>query len=159
MRDHTWTRAAGVVVALVMGAMSIGCSASDRHVSLEIRIVQGTPADDLTKMTMIVWGGQRTYYARDEVLLTEEDVVAASVVMQDNGAPAMRLTLNKEGQEKLLRITQKNVGSKLGVIIDGRLQCASTIDAPVNTGVVLVTGHMLEQGARRCSRALMRDAG
>ena len=158
MRDHTWARTAGVVAALIAGVLCIGCSADDPNVSLEIRIVQGTPADHLTKMTMVVWGGQWTYYARDEVLLTEEDVITAIVVTQDNGAPAMRLTLSKEGQEKLLRVTQNNVGSKLGVIINGRLQCASRIDAPVDTGIVMVTGHMLKHGAKRCSRALARGA-
>jgi preprotein translocase subunit SecD len=125
---------------------------------MEIRIVHGTPADDLTKMTMTVWGGQRTYYARDEVLLSEGDVITAIVVTQDNGSPAIRLTLSKEGQEKLLRVTRNNTGSRLGVIINGRLQCASPIDAAIDTGIVMVTGHMLERGAKRCSRALTRGA-
>ena len=156
MRDHTWTQTAGVVFALIMGVLCIGCSGDDPNISLEIRIVQGTPADDLTEMNMIVWGGQRTFYARDEVLLTEEDVISAIVVTQDNCAPAMRLTLSKEGQEKLLRVTQNRVGSKLGIIINGQLQCASRIDAPIDTGIVMVTGHMLAHGAKRCSRALTR---
>ena len=107
-------------------------------------------------MTMTVWGGQWTYYAHDEVLLTEEDVITAMVVKQDNGATALRLTLSKHAQEKLLRVTRTNVGKKLGVIINGRLQCASRIEAPVDTGIVMVTGHMLEHGAKRCSRALTR---
>ncbi|NIO28579.1 MAG: hypothetical protein GTO29_08500 [Candidatus Latescibacteria bacterium] len=156
MRHHTWSRAAGVVAALIAGVLCIGCSADDPNVSLEIRIVQATPADHLTKMTMIVWGGQRTYYAHDEVLLTEEDVATATVVRQVNGAPAIKLFLNREGQEKLLHVTQNNVGSKLGIIIDERLQCVSQIDAPVELGIVMVTGHMLKHGAKRCCRALTR---
>ena len=158
MRDHTTTRTVGVVLALVAGVLIIGCSEDDPDISLEIRIVQGIPADHLTRMTMTVWGGQRTYYVHDEVLLTEEDIITAIVVKQDNGAPAVRLTLSPEGQEKLLRVTRKNVGSKLGVIVDGRLQSVSQIDQPVDTGIVMVTGHMLEHGARRYSRALTRDA-
>lgn len=158
MRDHSWARTAGVFVALIAGVLCVGCGADDPNVSLEIRIVQHTPAAHSTKMSMTVWGGERTYYARDEVLLTEEDVIAAMVVTQDNGAPAMKLTLSKEGQEKLLRVTQNNVGNKLGVIINGRLQCTSQIEAPIGTGMVMVTGHMLEYGAKRCSRALTRGA-
>jgi preprotein translocase subunit SecD len=107
-------------------------------------------------MTMTVWNGQRTYYVHNEVLLTEEDVAGALVVKQDNGAPAMWLALSKEGQEKLLRVTQQNVGNRLGVIVNGRLQCASPIYAPFDKGVVMVTGHMLERAAKRCSRALTR---
>lgn len=158
MRDNTWTRTAGVVAALTAGVLCIGCSADDSNVSLEIRIVQASPADHLAEMNMIVWGGQRTYYVHDEVLLTEEDVIAATVVTQDNLAPAVKLTLSPEGQEKLRRVAQDNMGSKLGVIVDGRLQCTLQIGAPANTGIVMVTGHILSYGAKRCSRALTREA-
>ena len=158
MRDHTRTLAVGVVAAFIAGALCVGCSADDPNVSLEIRIVHDAPAANLTKMTMTVWGGQRTFYARNEALLTEEDVTAATVVTQDNGAPAIRLIFSEAGREKLLHLTQHNVGSRLGVVINGRLQCASPIDAPVRTGMLMVTGHMLERGAKRCSRALTRGA-
>lgn len=156
MRDHTWTRTAGVVAALAALVLSFGCSADDPDVSLEVRIVQGIPADNLTEMSTTVWGGQRTYYVHHEVLLTEEDVIMADVVRRDNGAPAVKLTLTEEGQRKLLQVTQNNIGRKLGIIVNGRLQSVSPIEAPVDTGTVLVTGHMLEGGAERCSRALTR---
>lgn len=158
MERHTRTLTVGVVIALMAGALCVGCSADDPDLSLELRIVQYAPSDDLTKMSMVVWGGERTYYAHDEVLLTEKDVLDAEVVKQDNGAPAVRLVLTEEGREKLLRVTQRNVGSRLGVVIDGRLQCAPPIEAPVRTGMVTVTGHMLESDAKRCSRALTHTA-
>lgn len=158
MRDHTRTRAAGVVALLIAGTMCLGCSADDSNVSLEIRIVQEAPADHLKKMTMIVWGGQKTYYVHDEVLLSEDDVAVATVVKQSDGAPAMRIVLNDNGQQKLLRVTKDNVGYRLGVVIDGRLQCAPPIEEPIENGIVMVTGHMLERAAQRCSRALTRGA-
>jgi preprotein translocase subunit SecD len=136
----------------------MGCSTNDPAVSLEIRIVQDTPADNLTKMTMSVWNGQRTYYVHNEVLLTEKDVTGANVVKKDNGAPTIWLALSKEGQEKLDRITRRNVGKRLGVVINGRLQCASPIYGPIDRGVVVVTGLMLERSAEKCSRALTRGA-
>jgi preprotein translocase subunit SecD len=158
VRDHTRARSAGVFAVMMAVALCVGCSTHDTNVSLEIRIVQDTPADDLTKMTMNVWGGQKTYYAHNEILVTEEEVLAATVVKQDNGAPAMCLALTREGQEKLSRVTQHNVGRRLGIIINGRLQCAAPIEEPVDTGVVMVTGLMLERAAKRCSRALTRGA-
>lgn len=156
MRDHTRARAAGVVSALIAGALCVGCSADDPSVSLEMRIVQDTAAESLTEMAMIVWGGHETYYAHNQVLLTEEDVKAARVVRQ-NGAPAMELTLTGEGREKLRHVTRQNVGSRLGIIIDGRLQCASLIDAPIENGTVTVAGYMLERAAMRVSRALTQS--
>ncbi|MGD8413609.1 MAG: hypothetical protein PVF33_05225 [Candidatus Latescibacterota bacterium] len=158
MRNHTRTRAAGVVAVLAVAALCLGCSTEAPTVSLEIRIVQDTPADNLTKMTMSVWNGEKTYYVQKEVLLTEEDVTGARVVKQDNGAPTIWLALSGKGQEKLDRITRRNVGKRLGVIINGRLQCASPIYGPIDRGVVVVTGLMLERSAEKCSRALTRGA-
>jgi preprotein translocase subunit SecD len=157
VRDNNRTRTAGVIAVLLVLALGTGCSTGDPDITLEVRIVQGTRADNLTRMSMTVWGGRWTYYAHDEVLLTEEDVVDAVVVKQHNGAPAMRLILSRTGQEKLHHATRNNVGNKLGVIINGRLQSVSSIEKPVDTGIVVVAGHMLEHGAERCSRALTRD--
>jgi len=156
MRRHTRAGATAVVVAFAVGALCAGCGGEDRSVSLEMRFVELTAADSLTEMTMKIWGGQRTYYAHGEILLTERDVAAAAVVKRD-GKPAIELVLMDEGRQKLLDLTRENVGRTLGVIVDGRLQCASVIQTPVGTGVVLVTGYMLEHGAQRFSRALNRQ--
>jgi preprotein translocase subunit SecD len=141
---------------LVAGVLFVGCSADDKSVSLELRIVEWTPSDDLTEMTMKVWGGQKTYYAHSEVLLTEADVTSAAVVEQ-NGAPSIELVFDGEAREKLARVTRHYVGHRLGIIIDGELQCAPHIEEPIESGVVIVTGHMLEPTARRFSRSLTRQ--
>jgi len=153
VRDNTRTRSAGVVAALLAGALCVGCSTDDGTVSLEMRIVQETPADSLTEITMTIWNGQKTYYAHSQVLLTEGDVTSAMAV-KENGAPAMKLIFTGEARAKLFRVTRQNVGRRLGIIIDGKLQCAPLIDAPIATGIVKVTGHMLEPAAKRYSRAL-----
>ena len=105
---------------------------------------------------MKVWGGHKTYFAHHRVLLTERDVSTATVVTR-NGAPAIELVFAGDAREELLRLTRNNVGRTLGIIIDGELQSTSDIDAPIDNGTVVVTGHMLEYGAKRCSRALMRQ--
>jgi len=106
-------------------------------------------------MIMSVWGGEKTYYAHREVLLTEADVAAAMVVT-DDGAPAIKLVFLGEAQQKLLRVTEQNIGGRLGVIIDDQLQCQQLIEEPIDSGIVMVTGRMLEHGAKQCSRALTR---
>lgn len=158
MRDHTRTLVAVAVAAVVVGTLCISCSSDEPDVSLEMRIVQEAPDDALTAMTMKEWGEVSTFYAHDEVLLTEEDVTGAIVVKLKNGAPAMELIMVGEGREKLLEVTRRNVGKRLGIIINGQLQSTSLIEAPIRHGVVTVTGHMLEPAAKRCSRALTREA-
>lgn len=158
MMDNTLRRSTGVVAALVAGAICVGCSAGDRRVPLEMRIVEQAPTDSLTEMSMTVWGGQKTFYAHSAVLLTEEDVSAAMVIKTENGAPAIRLILLGDGREKLLEVTRQNVGRRLGIIVDGRLQCAPLIESPIDDGIILMTGHMLERAAMRCSENLTRGA-
>lgn len=157
MRDHTRTRAAGLAAALAAGVLLVACSADEQTVPLEVRIVQDTPAKSLTRMTMTVWGGDLTYYAHPEILLTEADLTVAKPIQVD-GAAAIELVLSDEARERLADATRSNVGSRLGIILNGKLQCASVIDAPIETGTVLVTGHMLEPTAKRYSRALTRGA-
>jgi preprotein translocase subunit SecD len=158
MKDHTRNQAAGIVAVLVALTLCAGCSSGPEYVSLEIRLVEETPAEDLTAMTMRVWGDETTYYAHDEVLMDDKDVTAAMVITKDDGAPAIRLVFAGEGREKLLRLTQRNLGRRLGVVVGGHLQCAPAIEAPNDSGILIVTGHMLEPAARRCSQALTRAA-
>jgi len=158
MSGNTRNWAAGVVAALCAGLLSLGCSAEDgQSVALEMRIVEDTPSASLTKINMTVWNGQKTYYAHDEILLTEADVTTAMPV-KENGAPGMKLVFTGAAQAKLFRATRDNVGRRLGIIIDGKLQYAAPIDAPNKTGIVDVKGHMLEPAAKRYSRALMHPA-
>ena len=62
-----------------------------------------------------------------------------------------------DAREKLLQLTRHNIGRTLGVVINGQLQSTSVIDAPIETGVVTVTGHMLEHGAKRFCNLLARQ--
>ncbi len=155
MRGHTRARTTGVATVLIVAALCAGCSADQPAMSMEVRLMQGTPADSLTEMEMTVWGGHLTYYAHSEVLLTDADLITAKPVTND-GLPAIRLVFTEEARDKLYRITAHNVGGRIGIILNGKLQCADRIDAPVDTGVLMVTGHMLESKAKRYSRALMR---
>jgi preprotein translocase subunit SecD len=151
-------RVAGMIAMLVASVLYTGCSSGEQNVTLEVRLVEETPAENLTAMTMRVWGEQLTYYAHEEVLMDERDVTAAMVITKEDGAPAIKLVFTGEGRNKLRRITERNLGGHLGIVIGGQLQCASPIEAANESGVLIVTGHMLERAARRCSEALTRSA-
>ncbi len=153
MRRNSRTLFAGMLVLLLM-APACGRSGDD-SVRLEMRMLELEPADSLERMTMLVWGGEWTYYAHREVLLTEADVAKASVI-EVKGRPAIELVMNDDARRKLLHLTQDNVGRRLGVVIDGHLLCAPKIEEPNATGVIVVTGQFMEPAAIRCSRALSR---
>jgi preprotein translocase subunit SecD len=135
--------------------LCVGCTGNDDTVSLELRMVELEPADSLTRLTMAVWGGEWTYWAHPEVLLTEHDVREAHVVEQ-KGSPAIVIVFADEARNKLREFTRDNIGRRLGVIIDGHLVCTAEIEEPNQNGVVIVTGQFLEPAAIRTSKALSR---
>lgn len=155
MNGHTRIRTAAFAVLFVAGALCAGCS-NHHSVAVEVRLVENNPADTLIKMTKKVWGGEETFYVHREVLLTEADVREATVVRY-KGMPAIELTLDEIARRELQDLTRRNVGRTLGVVIDGRLQSTCVIDAPIDDGVVLVTGHMLQHGAERFCKVIERQ--
>lgn len=155
MRDQTRTWVVGVVAACFACSAFIGCS-RDQGVSMEVRIAQSAPADSLTRMDMTVWGGNLTYYVHNRVLLTQRDVSMARAITKD-GVPAMQVILTDAAQRKLAHATRHNVGARLGIIINGQLQCAPEIHGPIDTGILIVTGHMMSLDADQCSRELTRE--
>jgi preprotein translocase subunit SecD len=153
MTRNSRTLFAGLLVMLLAAP---ACSGSgDDSVTLEMRMLELEPADSLERMTMLVWGGEWTYYAHREVLLTEADVAQASVI-EVKGRPAIELVMSDDARGKLIQVTRDNIGRRLGIIIDGHLLCAPKIEEPNATGVVVVTGQFMEPAAIRCSRALSR---
>lgn len=155
MNGHTRIRTAAFAVLFVAGALCAGC---DRYssVALEVRLVESNPADTLIEMSKKVWGGEETFYVHREVLLTEADVRNAKVIRY-NGKPAIELTLDEIARRELQDLTRRNVGGTLGVVINGQLQSTSVIEAPIDDGVVLVTGHMLRHGAERFCKVIERQ--
>lgn len=54
--------------------------------------------------------------------------------------PAVALQFNREGSEKFAKITSDNVGKRLAIVLDGKVQSAPRIKEPIPSGEAIITG-------------------
>jgi preprotein translocase subunit SecD len=133
-----------------------GCGGAETEVekvALELRIVETSPGEGLTAMTMTAWGRSETFYAHEEILMTGDDVDSAALT-EWNGHPAVELSFTAEGAAKLAQITGANVGRRMGMIVDGVLVTAPVIRAPIDGGVAVINGEFTDEEAKRVAAGL-----
>ncbi len=87
-------------------------------------------------------------YEREELLLekqpslTGDALVTASVSFDQTrfNEPYVSLELNAEGARQFSRITRDNVGRRLAIVLDGRVQSAPVIQERIPSGRAQITG-------------------
>jgi preprotein translocase subunit SecD len=95
------------------------------------------------------------FYFHDEVLVNESDVDSAIVIMQ-NGRPAVELVLTSVGTQKFEELTERNVGKRCGMLLNGQLVSAPRIMTAIRVGRAIVTSDFTEAEARRIAQGLSR---
>jgi SecD/SecF fusion protein len=76
-----------------------------------------------------------------EAVLTGDALVDAMMRFQgDFNEPVVGLKFNFEGAKKFARLTADNVGRRLAIILDGKVQSAPTIKEPIPSGEAVITG-------------------
>lgn len=101
-----------------------------------------------------VRGGSETVSLGAEVVLDQSHVAAADVERGPDGGAQIRLGLTPEGTAKLLEITSRQIGGRLGIVLDGQLRAAPRILAPVANGVLVVSGGFTASEAADWTRRL-----
>jgi len=76
-----------------------------------------------------------------ETVLTGDAIADASVRFQTEfNEPVVALRFNAEGAKKFAKITADNVGRRLAIILDGKVQSAPNIKEPIPSGEAVITG-------------------
>jgi SecD/SecF fusion protein len=75
--------------------------------------------------------------------LTGDKIVNASVRFSQSGfnEPVVGLEFNAEGAKKFAEITAANVGKRLAIVLDGKVQSAPRIKEAIPSGEAVITGH------------------
>jgi len=120
-------------------------------VTLEFRIAEDESAPGLTEMVFRPTGEH--FYFHDEVLVNESDVDSAVVIMHD-GRPAVELVLTSVGTQKFQELTERNVGKRCGMLLNGQLVSAPRIMAAIRVGRAIVMSDFTEAEARRIAQGL-----
>ncbi len=119
-----------------------------------VKIFTGTEVDGLTKMER-----QVTYPLEKTVIMTGEVISdARHRPGQFGDPPYVSLTLNGRGARLFERITAENVGRRLAIILDGKVQSAPVIRERIGGGRAVITGSFSLDEARDLAIVLRAGA-
>jgi preprotein translocase subunit SecD len=102
--------------------------------------------------------GQPVFYlVRREAVITGRDLKHARTGVDQNNQPDVQFTLNPAGAEKFKRETGRNVGRRLAIVLDGRVESAPQINSQIGADGV-ISGHFTAQYADELSKVLRAGA-
>lgn len=125
---------------------------------LEFKLV----SDDAEKMNKALQGNVPEGYElqKDEdenpILLQKEAVLTGDALTTAKldfnqshfNEPYVSLEFNSEGAKKFAKITEENVGKRLAIVLDGKVQSAPVIREPIPSGQAQITGRFTQEEAR-----------
>lgn len=84
-----------------------------------------------------------------EALLTGESIKNAYVRFDQSsfGEPLVAIEFNPEGAKKFAEITKNNIGKRLAIVLDGKLQSAPVIKEEIPSGQAVITGRFTPERA------------
>ena len=94
-----------------------------------------------------VEGGAGTayYLVRRVAAVTGRDLRTARPTLDENNRPAVAFSLDRDGARKFATVTGANVGRRLAIILDNRVQLAPVIEERIPSGDVRITGTFTQQ--------------
>jgi preprotein translocase subunit SecD len=103
-------------------------------------------------------GGQpAVYLVKREAVITGRDLKTARVGVDENNQPDVQFSLNPAGADKFKRATGQNIGRRLAIILDGRVESAPTIQNQIS-GDGRITGRYSTQEADELAKVLRAGA-
>ena len=81
----------------------------------------------------------------EEILLTASNIRDVYPARDNNGMPAVGITLDRPGNQIFSRVTGENVGNHLAVILDGKVISAPRIQVHLTDPRFIITGQFTDQ--------------
>lgn len=110
----------------------------------QMRRIAEKPGADSEQMTIAgAYNGHKTtqVYNVEKTVLLDQSALKSAVVRKDAlGHAVINVEFTKAGAEKFADVTRQNVGSRLGIVVDGRLCQAPVIRDPITGGAASISG-------------------
>ena len=105
-------------------------------------------------------GGREPLLVSKDAALTGDLIVNAKTDFSARGfgEPYVSLALNPKGSELFYAVTQANVGKRLAIVLDGKVQSAPVIREPIPSGQAQISGNFSVQEANDLSIVLRAGA-
>ncbi|MFA5114613.1 MAG: protein translocase subunit SecD [Candidatus Omnitrophota bacterium] len=91
-------------------------------------------------------------------VLTGESLKSASIDFGEYSQPRVDLEFNAEGAKRFAEITRNNIGKRLAILLDGKVQSAPMIREEIPSGKANITGRFTQEQAQSLSLILRRGA-
>jgi len=98
------------------------------------------------------------YVVKTPVLLTGDLIRTAEVRIQDSGEPYVSVEFNATGARVFGDLTEKNVGRRLAIVLDGNVHSAPVIRERIPSGQAQITGGFTAEEARDLAIVLRAGA-
>ncbi len=98
------------------------------------------------------------YVVKDVPVLDGSMLTDAKVGYDNNGQSAIEFKLNSQGASIFGDFTQKSVGKRLAIVLDGKVYSAPSIKERIGGGSGQITGHFTPEEARDLAIALRSGA-
>jgi preprotein translocase subunit SecD len=102
-------------------------------------------------------GQPAVYLVKKEAVITGRDLKTARVGVDENNQPDVQFSLNPAGADKFKRATGANIGRRLAIILDGRVESAPTIHSQISSEG-RITGRYSTQEADELAKVLRAGA-
>src|SRR5258706_13173943 len=85
--------------------------------------------------------GRPDYYvAQRSASVRGRDLRSAYPSRDENGHPAVTFTLTPEGSQRFARVTEQNIGKRLAIVLDGKIQSAPEIHTRISDSGIIEGG-------------------
>ncbi|MBK7764024.1 MAG: hypothetical protein IPI46_11870 [Bacteroidetes bacterium] len=99
----------------------------------DIQFYFGDADDEIKKLKMSILYGIRSVFNGNKALISGEQIETAAVDFDPiNGSPAIMITMNRYGAKVWERMTEKNIGHPIAMVLDGKV-----LSAPMPTEKIM----------------------
>jgi preprotein translocase subunit SecD len=119
---------------------------------LEVRLAEAQPTPGLTAATVRDSGAR--IFLRDERLITNNDVLEASVV-EAAGRFSVAITLTPDGADRMASATSTHIGKPLALIVEGEVTSAPIVRSTIRNQA-MITGDFTRAQAETIASGLRR---
>jgi len=94
--------------------------------------------------------GEEKLLVEKKAVLTGDSLTSATVRFDQSqfNQPVVTLTFNSQGAKSFAEITAKNIGRRLAIILDGKIQSAPRIREAIPSGEAVITGRFSPEEAQ-----------
>ena len=134
--------------------------AADNAGLFEIRQVFEKPSGDTVEMELVHKENTKETINVSKTALLNGSAIRSASLVQDSvsGAPVIEIAFSNQGAERFSKITADNVGKRLAILLEGKVQTAPVVNMRIPGGKAQIAGAFTKEEAgemvRRIKRAL-----